>query len=447
MFKLSHEFRDPIHMFIKMSPDERAVVDSRPVQRLRYIRQLATTYLVYPGATHTRFEHSLGVMELASKIFDVITDQNHIVPEVLEIIRELNVPDDLQYWRHVLRMAALCHDIGHSPFSHAADLLESSLKHEHLTKKLILSEEMKPLWDNLRLRAADVAKIAVGNEIYTENELTTWETILSEIITGDIFGADRIDYLLRDSHYCGVAYGKFDHYRLIDTLRILTPPPSNSGAQSKKYSIEPTLGIESGGLLSAESLLLARYFMFSQVYYHHIRRIYDIHLKDFIVSHFGKLPVDLNEHLKLTDSEVLAALHTANLDHADKDHDLAVRFCTRTHFKLLYQRNPIDSGRNPEAVKAISEKAIEKFGEENVRYDPGRKKKKYDDNSGGNDFPVLQSESSSHKIYSSLSLSSVLLRIPEIACQFTFLNRNLLSQAETWLKANKDAIIRIKEEE
>ncbi len=88
---------------------------------------------------------------------------------------------------------------------------------------------------------------------------------------------DRVDYLLRDSHHAGVAYGKFDHYRLIDTLRILPPAQSNENEGFQ----EPALGVEEGGIQSAEALMLARYFMYSQVYFHPVRRIYDIHTEGF----------------------------------------------------------------------------------------------------------------------------------------------------------------------
>jgi HD domain len=112
--KHNHEFRDPVHTFISVRTEERKVIDSRPFQRLRNIHQLALTYLVYPGATHKRFEHSLGVMELASRIFDVVMKPENIHHNS---VREI-IPDaqGLSYWKSVLRMAALCHDVGHLPF-------------------------------------------------------------------------------------------------------------------------------------------------------------------------------------------------------------------------------------------------------------------------------------------------------------------------------------------
>lgn len=221
--KHTHEFRDPIHTFISVRTDERRVIDSRPFQRLRNIHQLALTYLVYPGATHKRFEHSLGVMELASRIFDVVTSPQNVFHDTVRNI----IPDEegRRYWKAVLRMAALCHDIGHLPFSHAAEaeLLPANYDHERLTKELIYSEEMRQIWNSMTppLRADDIVKLAVGAKKAFPLQLSTWEAILSEIIVGDAFGADRMDYLLRDSYHAGVQYGTFDQHRLINTLRIL----------------------------------------------------------------------------------------------------------------------------------------------------------------------------------------------------------------------------------
>jgi HD superfamily phosphohydrolase len=261
MRKTIHEIRDPIHVFIKVDTPERTIIDSRPFQRLRYIHQLAMTYLVYPGATHRRFEHSLGVMEVASRIFDVITSPQNIHKEITDLPPE--IPGEKSYWKKVLRAAALCHDIGHLPFSHAAEkeLLPEGWNHEKLTRELIQSNEMRKIWNNLTppLRTDDIIKLAVGPKEASDLHFSDWEAILSEVIVGDAFGADRIDYLIRDSYHTGVAYGKFDHYRLIDTLRILPPPlaehDSRSLSEQDSHSKEPMLGIEEGGLQSAEALL------------------------------------------------------------------------------------------------------------------------------------------------------------------------------------------------
>ena len=119
MPKAFHEVRDPIHTFVRFDSAERDVINSPPLQRLRHIQQLGMSHLVYPGATHKRFEHSLGVMELAARVFDVVTDRRNVPAEITGV--DLGNDDQVRYWRRVLRMAALCHDIGHLPFSHSAE--------------------------------------------------------------------------------------------------------------------------------------------------------------------------------------------------------------------------------------------------------------------------------------------------------------------------------------
>jgi len=208
--KNNHEIRDPIYAFIHMNSSEREVLNSAPVQRLRHIHQLALTSLVYPGATHRRFEHSLGVMELATRIYNAVLENGGI--DILGIDRSNY---DGMYYLRVLRMAALIHDIGHAPFSHASeDLFPGNCNHEMMTLRLIESDEMEKLWAMLKIQAEDVAKLALGRNHPKKKTFSNTEAILSEIITGDAFGADRMDYLLRDSHHTGVAYGRFDHYRL-----------------------------------------------------------------------------------------------------------------------------------------------------------------------------------------------------------------------------------------
>ena len=370
MPKYIHEIRDPIHVFVHLDSDERKVVDSRPFQRLRYVHQLALTYLVYPGATHKRFEHSLGVMELAGRVFDVVTNSHNVTDAIKNLLEPLSSPDQLMYWRRVLRMAALCHDIGHLPFSHAAEkeLLPDSWDHERLTRDIVSGEEMKAIWNSMTppLRPEDIEKLAVGPKKAEDREFTDWEAILSEIVVGDAFGVDRMDYLLRDSHHVGVAYGKFDHYRLIDTLRILPPSDESGGSQ------EPALGVEEGGIQSAEALMLARYFMYFQVYFHPVRRVYDIHLRDFLKESLdgGFFSTDLEGHLNTTDNEITAALRDAVSKKDKAGHLHAHRIMQREHFKRIYERNPTDAVINPESGKAIFAALCSKYGKDYFRHDP-----------------------------------------------------------------------------
>jgi HD superfamily phosphohydrolase len=439
MIKNLHEIRDPIHIFIKLDARERRVLDSRPFQRLRYIHQLAMTYLVYPGASHKRFEHSLGVMELASRIFDVITNPWNIPACIKEWLPEITDEPAKRYWKQVLRMAALCHDIGHLPFSHAAEqeLLPEGWDHERLSLELIRSAEMETLWAGFDppLRSEDIVKLANGPKKTQTPDLSRWEKILAEIIVGEAFGADRIDYLLRDSYHTGVAYGHFDHYRLIDTLRILPLPPSPPCEPAIDLHCQaPTLGTTAGGLQSAEALLLARYFMFSQVYLHPVRRIYDIHLKDFLCQWLPnrKYPTHLENHLALTDNEVLSALAEAAKNPAKPGHEPANRIIRRNHFKLLYQPTPADLLVNPEAAQYIYKAAVEQFGDAKVSKDSFKM------TGSSPDFPVLLPD---ERVASALSLAKPLSQIPDAAVDDVFIQPELQQTALQWLKENRSDII------
>jgi uncharacterized protein len=434
MSKHVHEIRDPIHVFVRLDSDERAVLDSRPFQRLRHIHQLALTYLLYPAATHKRFEHSLGVMELAGRVFDVITRQENISDEIRRILPEVTQTNQLHYWRRVLRMAALCHDMGHLPFSHAAEkeLLPAGWNHERLTREIILSPDMCKIWSAMTppLRPQDVVKLAVGPREALDLSFSAWEGILAEIIVGDSFGVDRMDYLLRDSYHAGVVYGKFDQFRLIDTLRILPSRPTTDTMGSP----EPTLGVEEGGLLSAEALLLGRYHMYSQVYFHPIRRIYDVHLKDFLKAELNgnKFPTDVESHLQCTDNEINAGILVAARDPSVRGHDAARRIARHEHFKLLYQRHPEDVEVNPEAGKAVFEAACKEFGKENVRRDP------YTQKGGAQIFPVRMKD---ERIAWSVELSETLQHLPVVAVDYVFVAPDRLGPAKQWLEKNRAAVI------
>lgn len=444
MAKTFHEIRDPIHVFVRLSSDERKVLDSRPFQRLRHIHQLALTYLVYPGATHKRFEHSLGVMELAGRVYDVITRPENVSEEVKQLLPEVVDPYQQEHGRRAVRMAALCHDLGHLPFSHGAEseLLPRGWKHERLTAAVIRSPEMASVWSGMKLAPDDVVKLALGPGEAAKFEDTahltfsTWETILSEIIVGDAFGVDRMDYLLRDSHHAGVAYGRFDHYRLIDTLRILPMPPSGEGEAQG----EPALGVEEGGIQSAEALMLARYFMFSQVYFHPIRRIYDIHLKDFLSTWLpsGTFPTRVEKHLAMTDNEVTAAMLAAAHETRKKGHQEAQRIVGREHFKVVYERSPADVATNPEAGSAVFQALQEHFEPDLFRHD------RYSQKGGVPDFPVRRRDGS---IESSTTISRTLQHVPIVTTDYVFADRGIAKKAENWVQANRQKIIKLRAEE
>lgn len=454
MAKEFHELRDPIHVFIRMDSDERNVLNSRPFQRLRHIHQLALTSLVYPGATHKRFEHCLGVMELAGRVYDVITSPGNIHKDVRDIIPEND--DKKRYWRKALRMAALCHDLGHLPFSHAAEkeLLPLEWNHERLTVEIVRCDEMRKIWDAMTppLKTEDIVKLAVGEKELSKFEqvnYSSWESILAEIITGDSFGVDRIDYLLRDSYHAGVAYGKFDHYRLIDTLRILPKKcetaKQNGSEQNGDVSDDDPgalLGIDEGGIHSAEALLLARYFMYTQLYFHHVRRIYDIHLKEFLKSWLpeGGFPVTVDKHLEYTDNEVTAGFLSASRDTSALGHIPARRLVQREHLRLLYQRNPDDVKRNPDAARIIYESACKEFGFDVVQIDEYRQK-----SSESPHFPVLKGDG--RIVWSDEESEILSSKLPILVIESVYVAREKLTETQKWLAKKREALLNVSMEE
>lgn len=428
--KYIHEIRDPIHVFIHLDSDERDVVDSPQFQRLRHIHQLAMSYLVYPGATHKRFEHALGTMELATKVFDTVTSTDNIDDRVSALIPLLDprhrsdMQGELAIWRQTLRMAALFHDIGHLPFSHAAEELLPNepyqWDHERITVEIIKSKEMREIWDAMPLRpqAEEIAKIAVGRKKLPDENYTLWEEVLSEIIVGDALGVDRMDYLLRDSHHAGVAYGKFDHHRLLDTMRIL--PTTND-------SDELALGVEQGGIHSVEALVLARYFMYTQVYFHPVRRIYDKHLIDFLREWLqeGKFPTSPGEILQHNDVRVMNAMLEATTRN-DKAGEYARRILQRGHFKLIRSKNTEDSD---DAMEFVHIGLVKHICKENVFHDISKI------GSGDLHFPVIRRD---REIVSSTVLSNVLQHIPdEEEVDNIYVHPDHFSKAQNWLNNNK----------
>ncbi len=278
-----YEIRDPIHGFIEFDEWERDIINHPVFQRLRRIRQLSMTDMVYPGAMHTRFEHSLGVTHVATKMFDSIRRKRG---DFLQ--SELRFNDaGLDRDRVLIRLATLLHDVGHAPFSHASEELmtlrpdgKKRYRHEDYSAaavRLLMRDviENHPSNANYGIKAQDVADLLSGN-------IELGRSILWSNLVSSQLDADRADYLLRDSHHIGVAYGHFDLNRLLATITVAFNPENS-----------PVLAIEEGGEHAAEGLIIARYMMFTQVYYQHTRRIYDFHssqaIKQLLHQHSEKV--------------------------------------------------------------------------------------------------------------------------------------------------------------
>ncbi len=262
--------QDPIHGIIKIEEWMLKIIDTPQFQRLRRIKQLGFANLVYPGANHTRFEHSIGVAYLAEKIRE-----------------KLDLEDDVV-------AAALIHDIGHAPFSHCSErLLEKYAKVRHENIKIFIKDELKDAIEELGFKISRISDLIEGK--------------IPSIVSGDI-DVDRMDYLVRDSHYTGVAYGVFDINRLLDKIRF-----------------ENEVVIDEGGLRAAESMLISRFLMYPSVYFHHVcriaRKMYEKAMERIINDGF-----DAKNLLKMDDCEAMMLIR-------EKDKEFYEMLTNRKLFK------------------------------------------------------------------------------------------------------------------
>lgn len=180
--------------------------------------------------------------------------------------------------------------------------------------------------------------------------------------------------------------------------------------------------------------MLARYLMYSQVYFHHVRRIYDIHLMDFMREWLpsGRFGTDVEQHLAMTDNEVTAGFLSAARQPTAAGHEAACRLVGRDHFRNIYERNPDDLKLNPEAGSAVYEALKEQFEEVDFRHDS------YTQKSGTEDFPVLMRDD---RVASSAAVSSVLSSLPVVSIDYVFAARSIFDKAKKWLSENRKAII------
>lgn len=340
----TYEIRCPLHGFIPINDWEREIINHRCFQRLRRIRQLGWTDQVYPGAMHTRFEHSLGVMHIATRFYEALERRS---TEALK--REMAYNEDgLRRDKILVRLATLLHDVGHTPFSHAGEELyplqddgQTRYKHEGYSAAIIRTElreviENHPLNQNYHLKAEEIAALLEGSS--GAGRAAFWR----ELIDGQL-DADRLDYLLRDSLHAGVDYGRFDWRRLIGCVEVV---PGSEGRG-------PRIGVGEGGFHAAEALVLARYFMFTQVYFHKTRVAFDHHLhramKEILPSGFFPPPTAnrLREFLAWDDWKVLGALHDG------KGGEHGRRLAERDHYREVYHTPESPNELELERVKRI----------------------------------------------------------------------------------------------
>ncbi|MEJ2260081.1 MAG: HD domain-containing protein [Nitrosopumilaceae archaeon] len=292
---------DPIHDFIRVYDHELKIIDNPIFQRLRRIRQLSGAHLTYPAAQHTRFEHSLGVMHIASQAGEALREKG--------ILKQ----DDIEK----LRLAGLLHDIGHGPFSHLFEeiIQKKKISHEDFGKNIILKSS---IGDTLSQQGYDkkiITKIAFGDSKFQ---------YLNEIVSGAL-SADMMDYLLRDGYFTGAEHAKIDHKRLTQSLDV----------HKKK------LALEKSALYSFESMMHSRYQMFKAVYFHKTVRAAEVMLLEALRlsdDEFGFTSFNLNEYTKLTDEYVLSMLLASKSSKLKRAKKFAEDYQNRKLLKCVYER-------------------------------------------------------------------------------------------------------------
>ncbi|MBC8090147.1 MAG: HD domain-containing protein, partial [Phycisphaerae bacterium] len=270
--------RDPLWNNIRLDPLALALLDTEVVQRLRYVRQLGHAFLVYPGATHTRFEHALGAYHLSGVALRLLDER-----KALEHVQADEPP--------IVRAAALLHDVGHYPFSHALEEI-GVLHHELVSAPLII---MGPVADALtaHLGADAPARILaiINGKSFSP---------LQGLISGSL-DLDKIEYLKRDAFMCGVPYGEIDVDRLLNSLVLVSHPETGRA----------TVGVHEKGLSALESLLFAKYQMYRNVYWHHAVRSATSMYKRMVAEALDAGVVQQPEVARYTDEGLMVHLDSA----------------------------------------------------------------------------------------------------------------------------------------
>ncbi len=293
---------DPIHDFVRVYDNELKIIDTPIFQRLRRIRQLSGAHLIYPGAQHTRFEHSLGVMHIASMAGNALSDKG-----IISI-------DDIQN----LRFAGLLHDIGHGPFSHLFEELLQKKKHSHedIGREIILKTAIGDLISKAGYDKRFITKLAFGDSKFQ---------FLNEIISGAL-SADIMDYLLRDGYFTGAEHAKIDHNRLTNSLDVY----------------KNKLALDKSALVNFETMLISRYQMFKAVYFHKTVRSGEVMLlesMDLAEEELNLTSMILDDYLQLSDDVILSKLlnlpeHNSKLKAAKK---IATDYQNRNLFKSVFE--------------------------------------------------------------------------------------------------------------
>ncbi len=417
-----YEVRDPVYGFISFNEFEKELINHTAFQRLRRIKQLALTEMAYPSATHTRFEHSLGVMHLASKFYEKIisVDENREYLTQKLYYNEVGLEREKQ----VIRLAALLHDIGHTPFSHVGEgkrLMEEKpetqkpYKHEDYSSEIIKRQLKETIEENeLNKQNYNISADEVAGLIEGDPNLGP-KIFWKQLISGQL-DADRCDYLLRDSHHAGVKYGIFDVSRLIATITIGEHPETE----------EPIIAVDKSGWHVAESLLLSRYYMFTQVYFHKTRRAYDYHLSRALESILqgGKFPAPekITQFVDLDD-------WTIAKDILKSDNDDCKRIQERRHIRCIYETSEAPGEKEDKEFEKVKELLGDLIVCEDIA-----EKKWYELNSEGIDMEIYIKEEYERKIKPLSEISIILPKMEKMKQKRLYIKPEFKGEAKSKLK-------------
>ena len=270
--------REPVWGTIELDPVARQVVDSAAFQRLRYIRQLGLAHLVYPGASHTRFDHALGVYHLIRRAM-----------ESLERRGALEGVDPVEC--QLVPLAGLLHDVGHYPFSHALEELEEPLipgHHESLTGRFLDDPDVRSALESVATDGVERVESLIRGRS---------DSPLQGLVSGSL-DLDKVEYLKRDARFCGVPYGEVDVDRLLNALMVLEAP--EGGGRE--------IGVHEKGVAALESLLFSKYQMFRNVYWHHAVRAGTVLYKRIVIDALEARLITPDELVGKTDEALLFLL-------------------------------------------------------------------------------------------------------------------------------------------
>ncbi|MGC8816268.1 MAG: HD domain-containing protein [Candidatus Hadarchaeum sp.] len=332
--------RDPIHGYIGITDVERRIIDTWPVQRLRGIKQLSIASLVYPGGEHTRFSHSLGAMHVAGLIADSLKKSVEISENDWQLVR----------------LASLLHDVGHGPFSHSYEELiaeKRGLNHEQMGARIVKESELADVLKDCGYSPDEIVDLAFGKARKRSDYLHQ--------ITASQVDSDKLDFLVRDSYYTGVEYGRIDINRLIQAMDV--------------YGND--IAIDLKALYALEAFMIARYEMFLAVYYHHAVRSAEIMLHK-AMGHADEIIgltsfTDVNEFLKMDDGYVATKLRELNpadfndpekRRQVEKAKEIMRMLDNRKLLKVAYQRDV--HVKDAYVAKLLSDKNVRRQKEQEI---------------------------------------------------------------------------------